>query len=182
MFFKKYREKLAKNAEEKALEMVRKQKEKEERKAERLAKKKHEEKMEWVHSVLGTINFNYGSDEALDKIFKELLLKKITEVDTTTNTHYTYIHTSDDYVYKVWTENRYYGWLSRGSIKLDGRTLVKWDEAQPSPEVIAEVKERLTPTYHNKFYKSSSPKVIVSKEFEENELRAKNIGKLMDKI
>lgn len=142
-----------------------------------------EDKLKLKHKkacdILGTERFGCEYDETLDEMILDLLEKEIVSVDNYDSDFYIFIKTDDDFEYKLWDSNKYYSWLSRGNISLNGKELVSWDDVQPSAITMVKLKQRIDPLI---VVPPPPSKIKVSNTYHDLVTKRKNMSTLINKL
>jgi hypothetical protein len=129
-------------------------------------------------NILRSNFFNNEGDETLDEIISDLLEKEIVSIDNI-NEYYILIVTSDGFEYKLWNNNKYYGWLTRGSITVNNENLVSWDDAQPSAITMAKLKQLVDPLITTP---PPPSKIKISDKYHDLVTKQKNMSTLINKL
>lgn len=104
--------------------------------------------MIWSPNIFTIMNDSV--DEALDSLLSNIIDNK-TIIDVKGENCYLCIEFSNGIIADVWNANRYYAWLSSGTIRENNSVIYKWDYARPRKKTMRKLRRKLRDFYKNKY-------------------------------
>lgn len=93
---------------------------------------------------------NDDVDECLDFLLSNIIDNK-TIIDVKGDYYYLRIEFSNGIIADVWNANRYYGWLSNGTIIKNNSVIYKWKDVRPRKKTMRKLRRKLRDFYKNKY-------------------------------